>query len=98
MSRPTKSFSSAGGWLSRRQFFWITTSAGILSAFGAAPALAAPLRRDYDNCIYARLLGVRPHLPGHEHTTFVGGSRMPDEVLRAMQEANEYFVGSTPCS
>ncbi len=95
MSRPTKSFSSfssAGGWLSRRQFFGSTTFAGILSAFGAAPARAAPLRRDYDNCIYARLLGVRPHLPGHEHTTFVGGSRMPDEVLRAMQEANEYFV------
>ncbi len=78
--------------LSRRRFLGSTTFAGIFSAFGGAPTSAAPLKRDYDDCIYTRLLGVRPHLPGHEHTTFVGGSRMPQEVLRAMEEASDYFV------
>jgi L-seryl-tRNA(Ser) seleniumtransferase len=93
MSRDTKSIPSRGSGLSRRQFFGSTAFSGLFGAFGgAAPATPAPLKRDYDNSIYTRLLGVRPHLPGHEHTTFVGGSRMPEEVLRAMQEANEYFV------
>jgi seryl-tRNA(Sec) selenium transferase len=92
MSRLTRPIPSAGAGLSRRQFFGSTAWAGILGAFGAAPASAAPLKRDYDDCVYTRLLGVRPHLAGHEHTTFVGGSRMPPEVLGAMQEANEYFV------
>ena len=92
MSRNTKSIPSRGVGLSRRQFFGSTAFTGLLGAFGAATATPAPLKRDYDNSIYTRLLGVRPHLPGHEHTTFVGGSRMPEEVLRAMEEANEYFV------
>ncbi len=42
--------------------------------------------------IYTRLLGIRPLLSCRGHTTRVGGSRMPAEVLRAMAEANEYFV------
>ncbi len=78
--------------LSRRRFLGSTALGGMVSAFGGAPASAAPLKRDYDDCIYTRLLGVRPHLPGHEHTTFVGGSRMPKQILCAMEEASEYFV------
>jgi L-seryl-tRNA(Ser) seleniumtransferase len=46
----------------------------------------------YRNNIYTRLLGVRPHLPAHEHISRLGGSRMPLEVVKAMAEANEYFI------
>jgi uncharacterized pyridoxal phosphate-dependent enzyme len=56
----------------------------------AAPATAADWPRD-DN-IYTRLLGVQPLLSVRGHTTIIGGSRMPPEVLRAMAEANDYFV------
>ena len=42
--------------------------------------------------IYTRVLGVRPLLSVRGHTTIIGGSRMPAEVLRAMAEANDYFV------
>ena len=51
-------------------------------------ALAAAYR---DN-IYTRLLGVRPHLPAHEHVSRLGGGRMDPEVVAAMAEANAYFV------
>ncbi|WP_419936498.1 hypothetical protein [Candidatus Palauibacter sp.] len=51
-------------------------------------ALAAVYR---DN-IYTRLLGVRPHLPAHEHVSRLGGGRMDPEVNAAMAEANEFFV------
>jgi uncharacterized pyridoxal phosphate-dependent enzyme len=56
----------------------------------AAPATAADWPRD-DN-IYTRLLGVQPLLSVRGHTTIIGGSRMPPEVLRAMAEANDYFI------
>jgi L-seryl-tRNA(Ser) seleniumtransferase len=46
----------------------------------------------YKDNIYTRLLGVRPHLPAHEHISDLGGSRMPPEVMNAMGEANEFFV------
>jgi len=49
-------------------------------------------RRIESDNIYTRLLGVRPHLPGHGHGTRLGGCRMPAEVIEAMQEANDYFV------
>ena len=42
--------------------------------------------------LYTRLLGVQPLLSVRGHTTLIGGSRMPAEVLRAMAEANDYFV------
>ncbi|WP_420634032.1 hypothetical protein [Candidatus Palauibacter sp.] len=51
-------------------------------------ALAAAYR---DN-IYTRLLGVRPHLPAHEHVSRLGGGRMDPEVIAAMAEANAFFV------
>ena len=51
-------------------------------------ALAALYR---DN-IYTRLLGVRPHLPAHEHVSRLGGGRMDPEVIAAMAEANAFFV------
>lgn len=46
----------------------------------------------YRDNIYTRLLGVRPHLPAHEHVSRLGGGRMDPEVITAMAEANEFFV------
>lgn len=79
--------------LSRRHFFGTGLMAGIASLL--RPRAASPSAwkaSTYSDNIYTQLLGVKPHLPGHEHTTVVGGSRMPAEVMRAMAEANEYFV------
>ena len=94
--------------LSRRQFIGATVAFGVVaSACGgtsteteaestAAPnpeALAAEIERKVEQeNIYTRLLGVKAHLPGHGHATALGGSRMPAEVIEAMQEANDYFV------
>lgn len=51
-------------------------------------AIEADLREN----IYTRLLDVRPHLGAHEHISRLGGSRMSQEVMQAMIEANDYFV------
>ena len=81
-----------GSW-SRRDFFRASLMAGAVGAASEPPAAAATIKkRMFEDSIYTRLFGVMPHLPGHEHTTFVGGSRMPSEVMRAMDEANDYFV------
>jgi L-seryl-tRNA(Ser) seleniumtransferase len=81
------------GW-SRRQFFGRSAIASLLATLGLGKSSSASALRlpDAGDSIYTRLLGVRPHLPGHGHTTVVGGSRMPPEVMRAMAEANEEFV------
>lgn len=46
----------------------------------------------YADNVYTRLLGVRPHLPAHEHVSRLGGGRMAPEVIGAMAEANDFFV------
>ena len=82
----------SGSW-SRRDFFRASLMAGAVGAASGEVAAAATIKkRMFEDSIYMRLFGVMPHLAGHEHTTFVGGSRMPTEVMRAMDEANEYFV------
>ncbi len=53
-----------------------------------APNTEASLR---DN-IYTRLLGIRPHVGAHDNISRLGGNRMAPEVIRAMAEANDYFV------
>jgi len=73
--------------LSRRSLF--AALAGAPTAVAAGPRLEPEWGRD---SIYTRLLGVRPLLSVRGHTTIIGGSRMPAEVLRAMAEANDYFV------
>ena len=96
-----------GGQVSRRDFIGATVAAGVAGACGvpstetdtggaAVPdieTLTAAIEEkvERDN-IYMRLLGVKAHLPGHGHATALGGSRMPTEVIEAMQEANDYFV------
>lgn len=56
------------------------------------PADPDALEARYRDNIYTRLLGVRPHLPAHEHVSRLGGGRMDAEVIAAMAEANEFFV------
>jgi len=96
-----------GGLVSRRDFIGVTVAAGMAGACGVpstetdAASAAVPdietltaaieEKVERDN-IYMRLLGVKAHLPGHGHATALGGSRMPTEVIEAMQEANDYFV------
>lgn len=79
---------------SRREFLGNGALASLLGTCGllspkSATAMATAGKRE---SIYTRLLGVRPHLPGHGHTTVYGGSRMPPEVMRAIAEGNEEFV------
>ena len=79
---------------SRREFVGSGAVASFLAAlgFGGIARATGLRRRGTEESIYTRLLGVRPHLSGHGHTTVYGGSRMPPEVMRAMAEANEEFV------
>ncbi|WP_420636555.1 hypothetical protein [Candidatus Palauibacter sp.] len=56
------------------------------------PADPDALAAVYRDNIYTRLLGVRPHLPAHEHVSRLGGGRMDPEVIAAMAEANAFFV------
>ncbi|MDE2879407.1 hypothetical protein [Candidatus Palauibacter soopunensis] len=59
---------------------------------GGWPTDPDALEARYRENIYTRLLGVRPHLPAHEHVSRLGGGRMDAEVIAAMAEANEFFV------
>lgn len=78
---------------SRRDLFGAGILAGLASLIRPRGASASAWKAStYSDNVYTQLLGVKPHLPGHEHTTVVGGSRMPPEVMRAMVEANDYFV------
>ena len=72
---------------SRRELF----GTGALAALGFSGRATAS-RPLYQDSIYNRLLGVRPLLSCRGHTTIYGGSLMPEEVLRAMAEANDQFV------
>jgi D-glucosaminate-6-phosphate ammonia-lyase len=71
----------------------VAALSGLSAAFSAAAAkLQDPSLPFGHDSIYTRLFGIRPLLSCRAHTTIVGGSRMPEEVLRAMAEANDYFV------
>ena len=47
---------------------------------------------ELEDNVYTRVLGVRPHIGAHEHISRLSGSRMPDEVMEALVEANRFFV------
>jgi len=72
------------------------TAPGPAQTGPTSPARTSAPRSDlqaaYRDNIYTRLLGVRPHLPAHEHISRLSGSRMPREVVEAMAEANDFFV------
>ena len=63
--------------------------AGMETTSSGGPSAIAARYRDN---VYTRLVGVRPHLPAHEHLTRLSGNSMPAEVVAAMAEANEFFV------
>ena len=71
---------------------------GLLAALAGVPAGAKAATRPTAppaygaNSIYTRMFGIRPLLSARGHTTIWGGSLMPAEVMRAMVEANDYFV------
>ncbi len=74
----------------RRRFF---ESSAALAALSSAPsARAAKTEPDFSKAgVYTRL-GVKPFINAIGTVTVYGGSIMPPEVTRAMDEASRYFV------
>ena len=62
-----------------------------LSPAAAAAATGASLTASSPSSLYARL-GVKPVINGVGVVTVLGGSIMPPEVVRAMEEASRYFI------
>jgi L-seryl-tRNA(Ser) seleniumtransferase len=62
----------------------------VVAASGA-PSLAAVASGSEGGNVYTRL-GVKPLINGMGTVTVVGGSLMPPEVVRAMEEASRHFV------
>jgi D-glucosaminate-6-phosphate ammonia-lyase len=69
-----------------------TTRRRLLQSAAAAPALgAADSTRTNSDAVYERL-GVKPIINGMGTVTVLGGSLMPPEVVRAMDDAAKHFV------
>jgi L-seryl-tRNA(Ser) seleniumtransferase len=64
----------------------------LIAALGGLPAATQASPVYGRESIYTRMFGIRPLLCARGHTTAYGGSLMPAEVMRAMIEANDYFV------
>ena len=62
-----------------------------VAAVAGAPSLGAATPAVGSGDVYARL-GVKPLINGMGTVTVVGGSLMPPEVVRAMEEASRHFV------
>ena len=62
-----------------------------MSPAAAAAATGAALTASSPSSLYARL-GVKPVINGVGVVTVLGGSIMPPEVVRAMEEASRYFI------
>src|SRR6516164_1462323 len=71
---------------SRRRFLKTTATLGAARSVLATPGPALP-----DANIYTRL-GIRPVINGVGVVTVLGGSIMPPEVVRAMEESSKHFV------
>ena len=71
----------------------IAALSGLASACGSAVSRLEGSEQPWgDDSVYTRWLGLRPFLSCQGHNTVIGGSRMPAEVMRAMVEANDYFI------
>lgn len=72
-----------------------STRRRLLQAAAVAPAVAAAakstLTASAPSSLYASL-GVKPVINGVGVVTVLGGSIMPPEVIRAMEEASRYFI------
>jgi L-seryl-tRNA(Ser) seleniumtransferase len=75
--------------LNRRSLF--AALAGAPVGAKAASRAAGPPAYGASS-VYTRMFGIRPLLSCRGHTTVWGGSLMPAEVMRAMAEANDFFV------
>jgi D-glucosaminate-6-phosphate ammonia-lyase len=62
-----------------------------VAAVAGAPTLGFAARDDGSRQVYARL-GVKPVINGMGTVTVLGGSLMPPEVVRVMDEASRHFV------
>jgi D-glucosaminate-6-phosphate ammonia-lyase len=70
----------------------IIQAAALAPAAGAAAAAATTnLTASSPSSLYASL-GVKPVINGVGVVTVLGGSIMPPEVIRAMEEASRYFI------
>ncbi len=65
---------------------------GLAAACGTAASRLKEPGAWGEESIYSRWLDLRPFLSCQGHNTVIGGSRMPAEVMRAMVEANDYFI------
>ena len=102
MRESGKQVSNIGNQLNRRQFFGLglfgalasgcATRGATMSGGTSGAEAAVVVKQALDDNIYTRMLGLKPHLPAMDHITYLGGSRMPSEVMQAMLEANEQFV------
>ena len=73
----------------RRAF--VQTSAA-LSALASTPAAHAKGDPDFSKAEVYRRIGVKPFINAVGTVTVYGGSIMPPEVVRAVDEASKYFV------
>jgi D-glucosaminate-6-phosphate ammonia-lyase len=62
-----------------------------VAAVAGAPSLGASASSGGKGTVYARL-GLKPLINGMGTVTVLGGSIMPPEVVRAMEEASRHFV------
>ena len=102
MRESKKQVSNLGNQLNRRQFFGLglfgalasgcATRGATMSGGTSGAEAAVVVKQALDDNIYTRMLGLKPHLPAMDHITYLGGSRMPSEVMQAMIEANKHFV------
>ncbi|MCL6543753.1 MAG: hypothetical protein K6T61_00870, partial [Bryobacteraceae bacterium] len=74
----------------RRKFF---STPAVMAALGATgKAKAARRQRTLAGAGVYERIGVRPLINGAGTLTILGGSIMPPEVVRAMEQASRYFV------
>jgi L-seryl-tRNA(Ser) seleniumtransferase len=83
--------------MKRREFLQNSLAApfaGVVSATASAAEERTPesVAAELEDNVYTRVLGVRPHIGAHEHISRLSGSRMPEEVMEALVEANRFFV------
>ncbi len=83
--------------MERREFLRSSLAApfaGVVSASTISSEERTPdsVAAELEDNVYTRLLGVRPHIGAHEHISRLSGSRMPEEVVEALVEANRFFV------